>query len=350
MASDAAFGSRSPVFVVAYAHSGTTMMRQVLCAAPEVFDCKNETRFFANLDAVQAVFNPISNRSVRRELVHYVARILDTYGSPRIVPASDRCLDDDVANEIAAADNDHIGVFVDTVNYITERAGKMRWLEKTPAHIYSANLIKDTVPTACFAEIVRSPFDALASKKKRQEVAAANKGIAGRPQVDRFFHPLWDAISWRAAVRAGDAMRAAHPDSIVRVRYEDVVNAPEEALSALCSRVGVSFVPEMLNIRRANATGGGPKDRGISRLSVERWKDVLTPGEIAIISMIVGRTARSVGYELPKGRFDASAARWVGRTISDPFERTFAHARRTGWRSALSAVGRYRRRLLSSKK
>jgi hypothetical protein len=321
------------------------MLRQVFGEAPEVFQCFAETFFFANLDDIRRVFRPISDPGVRRELAHYVARIVHQLVPPGITPVEERRLDDAGADEIAAIDTDHVGTFVATLDYLTAEAGRKRWLEKTPPHIYDVDTIKATIPDACFVEIIRSPLDALASKKTREEIANANRGADGRPRVDRFFHPVWDAISWRASVRAGAALLRNHPDASVRVRYEDVVAAPEKVFRALCERANVTFVPAMLSIRRRNAVGAGPKESGISPLSVERWREVLTPGEVAIIHLIVGRTAKAVGYDVPRGRVDRSAARWLLFTTVEPIERLVKHARRTGWRSALSALGRYAGRM-----
>jgi hypothetical protein len=339
---------RSPIFVVAYAHSGTGMLRDALSMSPDVFGCQGETKYFQNLGLVRAAFPDLRTAVARAELVQYVAYVAGPqYMNPAPVPVDERQLSESVAMAIAEAPADHIGVFVNTLDHLAAEAGKRTWLEKTPAHIFEIDVITGALPEARFVEVVRSPWGALGSKKTRQEIAAAVPGDDPHRKRDRFFHPLWDALAWRAAVQTGAQAKDRLGDRFVRVTYEAITKDPEAQLQSLCDAIGVTYVPEMLGVRRGNAVGPGAKVAGITQASVNHWQATLSPGEIGIISVVAGNTAKGVGFDAPRGGLDRTTLSWAARTAADPIVRARAEAKRTNWRAAARSLSRYAKRVFS---
>lgn len=131
---------------------------------------------------------------------------------------------------------------------------------------------------------------------------------------------LFYARHWRKSVAFARRYLAHDPvlDGRVHlVRYEDLVQRPEEELTALCDHLDVPFSPEMMQVsafrtevdeqpwrpNSAYADGG----EGIYANSVERWRDTLSRDEIEALEALVGPELALLGYELPE-------------TVRDPLE------------------------------
>src|SRR6185437_10696806 len=92
---------------------------------------------------------------------------------------------------------------------------------------------------------------------------------------------VWGAARmWRSAVEAGERAAEAWPESVLTVRYEDLVDAPEQIVREVCTFAGISYSPAMLAIEEASAgnVAAGQEgwfrrlSEGISRDSVGRWR------------------------------------------------------------------------------
>ena len=102
------------------------------------------------------------------------------------------------------------------------RAGKARWVEKTPRHLEVPELITDTWPHARIVRIVRDPRDAAVS---------LTKVPFGTPSLLTNL-----SVLARMNEAAADFYRAS-PQALT-VRYEDLVATPERELRRICDFVG----------------------------------------------------------------------------------------------------------------
>lgn len=189
----------------------------------------------------------------------------------------------------------------------------MRWVEKTPTHVFHAGQIAASMPDALFVEVVRDPRDVLASKKTRTATVWTSDRYLPeqrrRKHFEKSFDPLWDAVCWKSAVRAGSEARDRRPKSWFRVRYEDLVGDPEAVVQELCQFLGVAFSPGLLEVAR-----GIPADpdelacgkAGIASSSVGRWSGVLDSVETEICRRVCRREMRELGYQAERtaGTFD----------------------------------------------
>lgn len=106
------------------------------------------------------------------------------------------------------------------------QAGKHHVVEKTPRHLHAMDLIRETVPGARFVLMVRDGRDIAASFVKRY--GSADRG-----------RRRW--LDDNEVVKA----EAASEDVFV-LRYEDLVDTPEQKLRAVCDFAAVPFAPDML--------------------------------------------------------------------------------------------------------
>ena len=108
-----------------------------------------------------------------------------------------------------------------------------KWLcEKTPRHVYCLEKIKDTFPSARCIVMVRSAKDVVASIKNR---TGNFKEALGRWVND-----------------TNKSIEVSQCNDVVIVRYEDLIENPEDVVKKVCSFIGVEFSKEMLSYYEGN--------------------------------------------------------------------------------------------------
>ena len=105
-----------------------------------------------------------------------------------------------------------------------------RWVEKTPRHIHHIAKIWRTFPTAKVILLVRDGRDVACSIKKRY--ADFEKGVQRWVNDNEAARPFWN-----------------HPN-LYRLKLEDLQNAPEENLQALCRFLDLPFEQKMLTYHK----------------------------------------------------------------------------------------------------
>ena len=95
---------------------------------------------------------------------------------------------------------------------------KKRWAEKTPAHVYHIELIKETFPGAQIVHMIRSAYDVVRSL---QRMPWAPKKIRYNVKI------------WSNSIIAGKLSGAKlSPHDYIEVRYEELITNPAAVLQA----------------------------------------------------------------------------------------------------------------------
>ncbi|MFT7582374.1 MAG: hypothetical protein ACI9MR_004056, partial [Myxococcota bacterium] len=127
-------------------------------------------------------------------------------------------------------DNPPREIFNGAMRAFAARHGKPRWGEKTPQHWEHVPRLLRWFPDARVIWMVRDPRAVMAS---RQKVPWGGADFVGQARA-------W-ARCWEAATGLlGD-------DRVRTCFYEELVEAPERELRALCGFVGLDFEPSMLD-------------------------------------------------------------------------------------------------------
>jgi hypothetical protein len=169
-----------------------------------------------------------------------------------------------------------------------------RWAVYDPDNILHIPTIKREVPDALFVHIVRDGRDIALSLTK----------MGG-------LRPLWwdrprslfaAGLNWQWTVRKGRQYGKAFPDDYTEVHYEDLVNDPKQTLGQLST-----FLDHDLDYGRILRTGLGRVSDPNSSWGeetpaefhpVNRWKEKLSPPEIAALEMMIGDCLEEFGYSL----------------------------------------------------
>jgi Sulfotransferase family len=192
--------------------------------------------------------------------------------------------------------------------YYAEREGKPRWGDKTPLYLKSMVDIQGALPEARFVHLLRDGRDAALSRASR---------ALKEPDP-----PAKVAARWkRRVLRARrQARRLRH---YLEVRYEDLVTDSERTLRTVCDFVELDYDPAMLTYheraeerleemaRDLPERPGQPRRPAEHRLQaheltkepptterVARWRREMSPEDVAAWEETAGDLLAELGYDV----------------------------------------------------
>ena len=163
-------------------------------------------------------------------------------------------------------------------------------MDKSLDSIHYADALTALWDDMLFLNVVRDP---------RAQVASMNRAI-----IHDFDSGL-NAITWKNAHMAMDAVIQKWPERVLTVRYEDFLADQESVLRAICRFLGLDFLPSMLDVARSEEA---QKISGMSALwesncyppipaNAVKFKQSLSMKEIEIIETVTGEWMDRYGYE-----------------------------------------------------
>lgn len=271
-----------PVFVFGCPRSGTTLLRLMLDAHPDLA-IPPESHFIPRVWAVRQRYEKPEGLDVERLARDIMAtqRVRDWRLSPEDLWARLRNLEEP----------DLAGVFASFFQAYADAQGKVRWGDKTPGYSLEIPLLLELFPDARFVHLIRDgrnvalSFMALDSATNRLAEAAA-------------------AWSHRVRVARHDGLWAAG-DRYLEVQYERLVAEPREELRRVCDFTQLRFVDEMLdygekalqkipeNERHLHGNLVRPPTTGL-----RDWRGQLSPRDVGTFEAIAGRELALFGYRL----------------------------------------------------
>lgn len=203
------------------------------------------------------------------------------------------------------------------------RMGTSRWGDKTPSYALCMPTIAALLPEAVFVHLVRDPRDVAASY--------ARAGWGPRTMTGA-------GHAWKSRVSAAMAAgRALGPSRYLELRYEDLVADPATHLSAICSLMALDFDPKMLDyrdgpvVRRSLGMEAGAHTALLAAPTVglRDWRQDLTTAQAARVGAVSDSTACRLGYPESPPLSGTNRARHVGELMLLAGERLSLAFRRT---------------------
>jgi hypothetical protein len=166
---------------------------------------------------------------------------------------------------------------------------KERWGHKTPRFIRDLDLLHTHFPEARFIHIVRDP---------RAVVSSLVRSDVHRSTV---YHATY---RWFEDVRSGLEFENRHPELILRISYEALVQQTSKILDDI-----IEYLSLEVRIGKGIETAGSEEyskfyenihqnlDREIQISSLSRWKDELSDSDIAFIESVCSTQMSKLGYE-----------------------------------------------------
>ncbi|MCW2928077.1 MAG: sulfotransferase [Thermoleophilia bacterium] len=272
--------SRPPFFIVGSDRSGTTMLRLILDRAGPAIP--PETMFITDFqgalykggldDHDQAV------ELTRRVWAHPRVKLWGLEGDAPLPPVG---MSHDEAFRWA--------VEQPFLAYM-RREGKDWWADKTPPHIDHIPLLERVFPGARFVELVRDGRDVALS-------------IMGLPFGGN--NSWTTGKRWAHCVRTGAAARAERPDTMLCVRYEDLVSRPEVEVRRVSEFLDIEYDEDMLHVEKTDMSKLQADQAkwfsnlwgGINQTAVGKWHTKMTPGDQRVFLAAAGDELALHGYE-----------------------------------------------------
>jgi hypothetical protein len=290
-----ASGELAPApFVVGATRSGTTLLRLMLDAHPEMA-IPSETHFIPDLIKAYRLESATPERMC--EVVTAHRRWGDFHLDPEELLERFRAIDPINPGDAARA----------FFRLYAEREGKTRWGDKTPGYVREMHRIESVLPEARFVHLVRDGRDVALS------VLGMNWGPSTVPEA---------AFRWKKRIlRAREqAPRIGH---YVEIRYEDLVRDTEATLRGICEFVDLPYDEEMLRYHEHASERLQEKARDLDRgpdkapqtaearleshahatqppdpERIERWRTDMSVEDRAVYEELAGDLLADLGYEV----------------------------------------------------
>lgn len=288
------------IFVVGNSRSGTTLLGRMLGRGHTVHKFP-ELHLFGRCVAHGKELEPQTReQSIRifTWLADVAERKLHAERMPELFKERARQLTDTYYRE----GKDAWDLYSDFVMDETAKQGKTVPCEDLPAHIFKLDQILGKFPEARIIHIVRDARDVLLSQKNRRNRRKMGAGYLRNREVLRYrmnYHPVVISRLWHNAVSAG--LRYRNHPSVLTIRFEDLVNSPQEIISAVCNHCDIRFEPVMLDVPQVGSSSipDDPEKRGIDPSRTGNWSSGgLTDTEIGLCERINGPLLQELGYQL----------------------------------------------------
>ena len=287
-------------FVVGLTRSGTTLLRMMLDAHPQL-TVPPETHFVPDLikaakdgGSVDAMLDALAGNRTWDDFGIPVAEMRERF---KAIP-----LADEPARPGAA-----VRAFFDAY---AERQGKPRWGDKTPAYMLSVTRIGRALPEVRFIHLIRDGRDVALSQTAR--------AINEQPP------PAEQAAKWVKRIRKSrEQASKLGGERYIEARYEDLVRDPEPALRRICEFTELPFEPAMLTYyeraaERLQEMSGALREDGTHAEQAEgyrienhkptteppdpsrldKWRREMSPEDLKAYDDVAGDMLRELGYEV----------------------------------------------------
>ncbi len=275
----------SPIFILGFQRSGTTLLVSMLDKNPEVRMLPSETHFYILLwklfcykkvsgkafkDYCLSVLPQVNKGWTIEEYQKNLIQILEHIEDEEIVPLSPNTLIDKFFQS-----------WTDTLQYHTG--------EKTPAHIFYLKDIMLKFPNAKIIALVRDPRAAMLSEIVKLD---NNKETLVKFSLFNFIFRtqcVFDLI---------DKWKNRYPENFAVFRYEDIITTPENTIQQICKFLDIQYLSTMLDVGVKNSSFGDENQRGISfnAANADRWKTMLNENQVANTEYFLGNSMKKYDY------------------------------------------------------
>jgi len=283
--------TNSPIFIVGPPRSGTTLTAKILGRHPNIF-IPGETHFFEDIYSRKQELGNIDSIDTKEKIYTKLSTLYERYYELHDQHRIDDCFLT-VEKEVILNDWDsYESILTSFMTCQMIQEGKSRWGNNAPRDIFYVDEILKFYPDAKFIICYRDGRDFLASYKTRSLVATESH----QDRIRRLYHPIITSVLWKSSIK-----QLLHVSQLIEeknymlMKYEDLVNYPEESAKRMCNAVGEVYFPEMLGIETNNSSALN-NDKGIFTSSIGRWVNELSHTEIFLMECLASKELERMGY------------------------------------------------------
>ena len=277
------------LFIGGAGHSGTTMLAKIFNKHPASIGVQGESRVVESLDHLQKAYIKLESKQEQlhflEEHTFYGVRFKKKnyeYGKRKENPYKGLMRASDLSGD---ARKDYHSLILKAL----KENDKGFFIEKTPSNVHHAKETFSTCNNTRLLLITRDVMDVVASLKKRYLTLLKNPEVykhnLATKKLDKDYNLVMDAIMWRKTVEASFKAFEYYGKKKVKIlRYEDIVQRPENSVRDICNWFGITYQKEMLELHSRNTADHEQKNqKGISSSSMGNYKNTLNEVEIAVV-------------------------------------------------------------------
>jgi LPS sulfotransferase NodH len=288
-------------FVIGCGRSGTTLLRSMLDSHPDLA-IPPETYFIPRLA------REWQQRVLRSEadVARFVDALTGTNGYKQMGTPVHLLR----ASLIGSLPTGYADAIRSVYALYSERRGKRRYGDKTPAYVLEIDRLSALFPEAVFVHIIRDGRD------------VAMSFVDGGWADDLAQAVLY----WKLQVSRGRASgRRLAPGRYVEIRYEDLVADPASTLSQVCRSIRLTYNEAMLEYRTSAdrwvaSTPVPERHTSLAlrpTLGLRDWRTQMSAEDAGVLRMLAGSLLGEMGYPNDDGRhsphtFALAGWRWSG--------------------------------------
>ncbi len=277
--------SKGPIFIIGAARSGTTLLQYMLRSHPDLSLPTAESHFFIPIYNRRNEFGDLTKQTNLRNLLREI------YNTKSIFFDEDvHGIEFDINTLTSLLHKQGRATVPSVISGIfeanAEGEGKNRWGDKTPYYILHLEILLEMFPNAQFVHLIRDGRDCALSMLER------SKDL----KIVNIYHA---AYTWNKYVEAGCTFGRNHPNCYFGIRYEDILNKPEEAMHSLCTFLSIAYNDSIINFKKSDGSGKTPLlTKPLQKSNQAKWKSNMTKKKLSVFESLAGKTLYENGYEL----------------------------------------------------
>lgn len=289
--------SNSPIFIVGTPRSGTTLTARILSKHSRIF-IAGETHFFDEIYPLSKKMGDVPDDS---SLANIIKQLLTLYRRHNELPDQERIdhlllADPKAFHKLKSCCKGFRDIFSSFMEIQMISEGKVRWGNCLPRDIFNIDDILSFYPDAKILICIRDVRDFLLSYKFKWRATSQDRVN----DLKRMYHPVVTSLLWKSSMRLIPSIESkVMSDNFMIVKYEELVQKPEEVISKICKVVGEKFEKWMFEVGSHNSSFQ-VKCKGIFSYSVGRWRRSLGREEAYTAQVMTGKEMQRFGYPIEK--------------------------------------------------
>ncbi|MDJ0579747.1 sulfotransferase [Crocosphaera sp.] len=274
--------NQNPIFIVGMPRSGTTLMRSLLSAhpniaiAPETHFCKNWFKPYQHLDLNQ----PEQFETFWQTLCR--SKMFESFGLNAEKIQTNLLVDGNI---------NHKTVLTVLLESYATKMEKLRWGEKTPDHYQYLDILFRWYPHAQVIWMLRDPR-AVSSSLITKKWASSYIDVHARKWCESVenFRKKW-----------------SKDEHIILVKYESLVREPEQEMSRICYFLQEQYSPLIISENHKSPSIFGLNHNidpsvqevlaPVHKMALEKWREKLSSYQIAVVEHLTRNEMSKQGYQ-----------------------------------------------------
>lgn len=297
------------IFVVGVARSGTTLMRSLMNASERIAVAR-ESHFMGHIFGRRGARHyfrragDLADDATIRRIVdmiysgEYARHSRWRNVSPYWLWLMESVPREEMERRMLAAERSERGLMATFMRLYADTRGKPVMGEKTPTHLAYTDTLLEWFPDARVIHMLRDPRAIYVSDRYRRRTKGRKPytWLMKVPLLLETYLLLLTVVAWRRALRSHAGFRKRHAGRYTLIRFEDLVQRPDEVLPRLYEFLGVAMPADPTRSKVPAQHGMRSTSEGLDPEAANRWRERIHPFARRFLEFFLRGPMRRYGY------------------------------------------------------